>query len=195
MGAQVGLFFGSFNPVHIGHIIVAQYALNETDLDEVWLVVSPQNPHKKKAGLLDERSRLHLVDLALEPYPGLKSQSIEFSLPRPSYTVLTLAALREKFPDRRFSLLLGADNAVGIESWKDGKRILENHKIWVYPRGDLQAKDLPENGQMEWMDAPRMELSSTYIRSCIREGKNPGAMLPPAVWAYIDHNGLYRRSG
>ncbi len=195
MGAEIGLFFGSFNPIHIGHIIIAQYAQNETDLDEVWLVVSPQNPHKQKASLLDERTRLHLVDLALEPYRGIKSQSIEFGLPRPSYTVVTLAALREKFPDRRFSLLLGADNALGIEKWREGKRILENHRVLAYPRGECKPSDLPGHPNMQWIEAPKMELSSTYIRSCIRRGKNPSAMLPAAVWNYIDHNGLYRRSG
>lgn len=190
---EIGLFFGSFNPIHLGHVVIAQYALNETELSEVWLVVSPHNPHKNKKGLLDERTRLHLVDLALEPHPGLRSSSIEFGLPRPSYTVLTLAALREKHPEHRFSLIVGADNAQGLEGWRDGPRILENHRVWVYPRGEFRPPAPLPHASMQWLDAPLMELSSTYIRGAIQQGKNPSAMLSERVWAYVEHNGLYRR--
>lgn len=187
---RIGLFFGSFNPIHIGHLIIAQYIQQNTSLDEVWMVVSPHNPFKKKRNLLDERSRLHLVQLAVEDIEGLQASDVEFYLEKPSYTVVTLAHLREKYPDQEFHLIMGSDNRENLHRWRNGDYIEEHFPIIVYPRPNHpKEKDHPNT---LWIDAPLMELSSTYIRHSIKEGRNASFMLDAKVWKYIDHNNLYK---
>ncbi len=192
--AKVGLYFGSFNPIHIGHLIIANHMVEHSDLEEIWMVVTPHNPHKKKASLLANHHRLAMVDIALEPYQNIKSSSIEFNLPQPSYTVNTLAHLDEKFPNTDFCLIMGEDNLKSLHRWKNYEVILENHHIYVYPRlGDgtveHQFKNHPKIHQV---DAPIVQISSTFIRQSIPHKKNILPLVTAKVWKYIDEMNFYR---
>lgn len=189
---KTGLFFGSFNPVHAGHLIIASYMAGFTDLDEVWMVVSPQNPLKSKKGLSNQYDRLEMVRLATENSELLKVSNIEFSLPQPSYTVDTLAHLKEKYPGRTFALIMGADNLVSLKKWKNYEIILRDHQIYVYPRPGADLDEWRNHPSILITDTPQMEISSTFIRKAIQEGKNVQYFLPDNVLAFIDGKNMYR---
>ncbi|TYP76254.1 nicotinate (nicotinamide) nucleotide adenylyltransferase [Aquimarina intermedia] len=194
MKKKIGLYFGTFNPIHIGHLAIANHMAEYSDLDEIWLVVTPHNPFKKKTSLLDNHHRLEMVFQATEGYDKLKPSDIEFKLPQPNYTVNTLAHLLEKYLDYSFGLIMGEDNLKGFHKWKNYETILEHHNIYVYPRiaegrVDNQFKDHPK---IHRIAAPIMQVSSTFIRKAIAEGKNIQPLLPPTVWNYIDEMNFYR---
>jgi nicotinate-nucleotide adenylyltransferase len=190
---KVGLFFGSFNPIHVGHLVLANYMLEYTDLDRVWFVVSPHNPLKKKNTLLDERHRLHLVNLAIGDNTKLKSSNIEFKLPQPSYTINTLAYLKEKYPKNEFALIMGADNLESFHKWKNYEEILKHYQLYVYPRPESDAGKLKENPQVKLVNAPLMELSSTAIRQAIKEKKDVRYFMTEPVWQYIKEMHFYEK--
>jgi nicotinate-nucleotide adenylyltransferase len=192
---KVGLYFGTFNPIHVGHLIIANHMAEYSGLDQVWLVVTPHNPLKKKSTLLEDHHRLQMVFLAVEDYPKLKPSDIEFRLPQPSYTVNTLAYLQEKFPTHEFSLIMGEDNLNSLHKWKNYEVILQNHDIYVYPRINTETVDpqIAANARIHRVDAPVIEISSTFIRNSIKEGKNVRPLLPGKVWDYVGHNLFYTR--
>lgn len=189
---HIGLFFGSFNPIHIGHLAIANYMQQFTDMEEVWLVVSPHNPLKEKAGLLEQNHRLFLVDLAIDNSPGLRSSNIEFKLPQPSYTVNTLAHLSEKYAKYRFSLIMGQDNLATFNKWKNHEAILKSHRIYVYPRPGAAPSLFDTHPQVHFTDAPLMEISSTFLRKAIKGNKDLRFFFPPNVWQQIDAMGFYK---
>lgn len=190
---RIGLFFGSFNPVHNGHLTIAQYMAEFSVLDQVWMVVSPQNPLKPAGSLLQDYQRLHLVELGIGDYRKLKVSKIEFELPRPSYTIHTLAYLREKYPQHDFALIMGADNLESFHKWKNYELILEDHDIFVYPRPGYDGGDLKNHPRIHWTDAPIMEISSTFIRHAIKQRKDVRFMMPEKVWDYIEEMSFYRK--
>lgn len=192
---KVGLYFGTFNPLHVGHLIIANHMAEHGGLDQVWLVVTPHNPHKKKSTLLDDHHRLQMVHLATEDYVKLKPSDVEFRLPQPNYTVHTLEHLREKFPAHEFALIMGEDNLNSFHKWKNYEVILQHHDIFVYPRINTEVADpsLLNHPRIHRTGAPVIELSSTFIRDSIKAGKNVRPMLPQKVWEYIDHNLFYKR--
>ncbi len=192
---KVGLYFGTFNPIHIGHLIIANHMAEFSGLDQIWLVVTPHNPHKTKNTLLDDYKRLEMVFLATEHYPKLKPSDIEFKLPQPSYTVNTLAHLQEKYPGNEFSLIMGEDNLNSLHKWKNYEIILQNHDIYSYPRISVEtiSPELENHPNIHKIDAPIIEISSTFIRECIKAKKNVRALLPAEVWQYLDHNNLYKK--
>ncbi len=192
MNKKIGLFFGSFNPVHIGHMIIANYMATQTNLDEVWLVVSPHNPLKKKSTLARDHDRLHLVRLAIADNPLLRASDIEFGLPQPSYTIDTLTYLKEKYQDYQFSLIMGGDNLATIEKWKNYQLLLQNHYIYVYKRPTFSIEKYKDHQSVKLFDAPLMHLSSTYIRSCLKEGYSVQYLVPEAVFEYLESSNLYR---
>lgn len=192
---KIGLYFGTFNPIHIGHLIIANHMAEHSDLDQIWMVVTPHNPHKQKNSLLDDYHRLHMVHLATENYPKIKPSDVEFKLPQPNYTVNTLAHLQEKYPDYEFSLIMGEDNLNSLHKWKNYEVILQNHDIYVYPRlnsGEI-SNEFINNPKVHRVGAPVIELSSTFIRESIKSKKNVIPMLPGKVWEYIDHNLFYKK--
>jgi len=189
---KVGLLFGSFNPVHLGHLAVVRYWLNETDLDQVWLMVSPHNPHKRLADLAPAEDRLHMVELATQGDSYVHPSAVEFQLPRPSYTIQTLVHLRQAYPHHAFVLLLGADAAASLPTWKEGDRILREWPLWVYPRKGASEENLPASPQLRFFpEAPRIDLSATQIRKYLRESRSIRYWVPLAVEAYIYARGLY----
>lgn len=190
---KVGLFFGSFNPIHIGHLIIANYIIEYSDLTNIWFIVTPQNPFKQKSTLLKDHHRLEMVNLAIEKYPDFRSSNIEFSLPKPSYTIDTLVVLKEKYPSYDFVLLMGEDNLTTFHKWKNYDQILKYHSILVYPRMDSIQKEIAiSHPNIHKISAPIIEISSTLIRSMIKENKNVRPMLPPEVFHYIDGSNLYK---
>lgn len=193
---EIGLYFGTFNPVHIGHLIIANHIAEYSDLDKVWFVITPHNPFKKKSSLLNDHHRHQLVLEALEDYPKLEASTIEFDLPQPNFTVNTLIHLQEKYPNDQFCLIMGEDNLKSLHKWKNYEIILENHEILVYPRisegtVDHQFKD---HVKIQLINAPIVEISSTFIRKAIAEGKNCRPLLPKNVWEYIDEMHFYTKS-
>ncbi|MCI0921870.1 nicotinate (nicotinamide) nucleotide adenylyltransferase [Sphingobacterium rhinopitheci] len=190
--SKVGLFFGSFNPIHIGHLIIANYIANFTDLEEVWFVVSPHNPFKEKKTLGNMYDRLEMVNLAIEGHHSLRASDIEFKLPQPSYTIDTLAHLAEKYPTKDFSLIMGEDNLVGLPKWKNADIILRDYKIVVYPRPGYDAGELRNHPAVTMTDTPVMELSSTFIRQAIADKKSIAFFTPDSVIDFIDKKGLYQ---
>jgi len=191
---KVGLFFGSFNPIHVGHLVIANHMAEHTDLDQVWFVVTPHNPFKKKSTLLDNYQRLEMVYLATKDYSKLKPSDIEFNLTQPNYTINTLVYLQEKFPDHEFALIMGADNLKSFHKWKNYEVILENHHIYVYPRISKNKIETQFDGheKIHLIDSPIMELSSTFIRKSVKAGKNVQPMLPKHVWKYLDEMNFYK---
>ncbi|HEY8388494.1 MAG TPA: nicotinate (nicotinamide) nucleotide adenylyltransferase [Parasegetibacter sp.] len=186
---KVGLYFGSFNPIHIGHLIIASFMENSTDLDQVWFVVSPQNPLKPSAVLLNEYHRLHLVRAAVEDNDRLKVSDIEFHLPKPSYTIDTLAYLHERHPQHEFSIILGSDGYQNLCRWKNGDLLAERYKMYVYRRKGFDVSPTP-NATI--VDAPLLDISSTLIRQWIKEGKSIRYLVPDAVRREIEINRYYK---
>jgi nicotinate-nucleotide adenylyltransferase len=189
---KIGLFFGSFNPIHVGHLIIANYMATHTDLKNVWLVVSPQNPLKKKQSLAKDFDRLHLVQLAIGDNPKLRASNIEFGLPKPSYTVDTLAYLKEKYPQHEFVLIMGGDNLGTFHKWKNYQQILDNYQIYVYSRPKYDLGPLAEHPQVRLFEAPMMDISASYIRKCIKDGKSIQYLVVDEVYEYINTSNLYR---
>lgn len=198
---KIGLYFGSFNPIHIGHLIIANYMVQTADIDEIWFVVSPENPHKKKANLLADVHRLAMVRVAVEDNPKLKANDIEFNLPKPSYTVFSLQALKEKYPNHTFTLIMGEDNLRTLHKWRNYEYLIENYPILVYPRtATIQEKengiedpngilDLPN---VTLTESPVMAISSSMIRNMIKEGKSVRYLLSDPVFTYLDEMNFYR---
>ena len=171
---KIGLYFGSFNPVHIGHMIIANYMATQTDLDRVWMDVSPQNPLKKKNSLARDADRLYLVRLAIDDNPRIKASDIEFNLPQPSYTIDTLTYLKEQYPEHEFCLIMGGDNLATLPKWKNFELILRDYSIYVYPRLGYEMGHLAEHPAVKIFESPLMHISASYIRKCIKEKKvNP----------------------
>lgn len=189
---KIGLFFGSFNPIHIGHLIIANYMANYTDLDEVWFVVSPQNPFKEKKNLGNMYDRLEMVNLAIEGTEKLRACDIEFSLPRPSYTIDTLIHLAEKYPTKEFSLIMGEDNLASFPKWKNADILLRDYRIVVYPRPEYDGGVLKDHPSVVVTETPIMELSSTFVRQAVKAGKNIRFYVPDKVIDFIEKTGLYR---
>ncbi len=194
---KVGLFFGTFNPIHIGHLILANHLVEYSDLNEVWFVVTPHNPHKQKKSLLNDNHRYQMVEIAIEDYPKLKASKIEFGLPQPNYTVITMVHLREKYPNYQFSLLMGEDNLQSFHKWKNYESIIENHDIYVYPRKfsnkEKKAKITERYSEKIYnLDAPIVEVSSTFIRKAIKEKKNIKPLLENKVYIYLDEMNFYK---
>jgi nicotinate-nucleotide adenylyltransferase len=192
---KIGLYFGTFNPIHVGHLAIANHMVEFSALDEVWLVVTPHNPHKKKSTLLDNNHRLMMVDVALEEYPKIKSSTIEFDLPQPNYTVHTLAFLEEKYPTQDFCLIMGEDNLKSFHKWKNYEVILARYELFVYPRVSqgLTETQFKNHPKITKVLAPIMELSSTFIRKAIKKGKNIRPLLPSNVWEYLDEMNFYKK--
>ncbi len=191
---RIGLFFGSFNPIHIGHLILAEYFACQPELDQVWLVVSPQNPLKQKSGLLDQYHRLDLVRRAVWDNDHLMVSDIEFRLPIPSYTIDTMAYLSEKHPEHEFSIIMGEDNLATLSKWKNYETLIELYAIWVYPRVDAQSipEELRYHPHVKLVSAPRIELSSTMVRQNIRQGKSVRYMLPEQIHDFVVKEQFYR---
>lgn len=192
---KIGLFFGTFNPIHSGHLILANYLAEFTDLDEVWFVITPMSPFKQKMSLLENHHRLALANIAVENFPKLKTSDIEFKLAQPNYTINTLVHIEEKFPDKKFCLIMGEDNLKGFHKWKNFETILNNYPIYVYPRvlKEGTQKTVLEHTNIQKVDAPIVEISSTFIRKAIKNNKDIRAMLPEKVWKYIDDMNFYKR--
>jgi len=191
---KIGLYFGTFNPIHVGHLTIANHLAEHSDLDQVWFVVTPQSPFKKKKTMLDNHQRLEMVYLATKDYTKLRPSDIEFKLKQPNYTIDTLTYLYEKFPEHEFALIMGEDNLKSFHKWKNYELILENHNIYVYPRLSEGKIDTRFNSHPKIFNisAPIMELSSTFIRQEIAHGRNVRPMLPNNVWDYIDQMNFYK---
>jgi nicotinate-nucleotide adenylyltransferase len=189
---KTGLFFGSFNPIHIGHLIIANYMASFSGLKEVWLVVSPHNPLKQKSNLANMYDRLEMAKLATEQAPQIKVSDIEFGLPQPSYTIDTLAYLSEKYPGKEFVLIMGADNLASFKKWKNYETLLKNYEIYVYPRPGVDLQEWANNPSIKITDTPQMDISSTFIRKAISAGNNVQYFVPDTVLSFIEGKSLYR---
>ncbi len=192
---KIGLYFGTFNPIHVGHLIIANHMAEYSDLEQIWMVVTPHNPLKQKNTLLDDRQRYHMVQLATEDYPKIKPSDIEFKLPQPNYTVNTLAHLKDKFPQHEFSLIMGEDNLHSLHKWKNYEYLLEHHDIYVYPRISSETPNpaFEKQARVHKIDAPIVEISSTFIRESLKNKKNVRPLLPEKVWEEIDYNNFYKK--
>lgn len=191
---KAGLFFGSFNPIHIGHLIIASYFVDNTDIDEIWFVPSPHNPLKNKASLLDDRQRLYMVQLAIEDDNRFKVSNIELHLPQPSYTIHTLEVLREKHPDNQFVLLLGSDNLETLHKWKNFEQILEYYQIYVYMRPETTIPERwAQHPKILCFQAPMMQISSSFIRQQIKAGHSFEYFLPAKVSRYVEEMNFYKK--
>ncbi|WP_035335181.1 nicotinate (nicotinamide) nucleotide adenylyltransferase [Dokdonia sp. PRO95] len=191
---KIGLYFGTFNPIHIGHLAIANHMAEYSDLDKIWMVITPHNPFKKKSSLLNNHHRYQMVMEAVEHYDKIEPSNIEFDLPQPNYTVYTLAHLEEKYPQHEFCLIMGEDNLKSLHKWKNYEVILERHDIYVYPRiseGTVETQ-FDNHPKIHKVDAPIMEISSTMIRKAIKEDKNIRPLLPPEVYTFIDEMSFYR---
>jgi nicotinate-nucleotide adenylyltransferase len=189
---KTGLYFGSFNPIHIGHMAIANYFVEFTDLDDLWFVVSPHNPLKEKKSLLEDQARLELVELAISDDPRFQASNIEFNLPQPSYTIDTLTYLKEKHPKREFVLLMGSDGLRTFNKWKNAELIVSNYERYVYPRDTESIEELKPHRNIKIVNAPKLEISSTFIRKAIKEKKNITHFLPAEVYKAIDKYGYYQ---
>ena len=189
---KIGLFFGSFNPVHVGHMIIANFMATQTALEQVWMVVSPQNPFKAKQSLARDYDRLHLVRLAIDDNPLLKASNIEFGLPQPSYTIDTLTYLREKHPKDEFVLIMGGDNLGSFHKWKNYDIILRDYEIYVYKRPSYALGPLQDHPKVSLFEAPLMQISASYIRRCIKAGNSVQYLVPETVFEYLSNSHLYK---
>jgi nicotinate-nucleotide adenylyltransferase len=192
---KIGLYFGTFNPVHVGHLIIANHMVEHSDLDEIWMVVTPHNPFKKKSSLLENNHRFELVYKATESYKKIKPSDIEFKLPQPNYTVFTLAHILENYPDKEFCLIMGEDNLKSFHKWKNYETILEHHQLYVYPRiaeGSVEHQ-FKNHPKIHLVDAPIVQISSTMIRNGIKNKKNVKPLLTKEVWEYIDEMNFYKK--
>jgi nicotinate-nucleotide adenylyltransferase len=189
---KTGLFFGSFNPIHIGHLIIANYMSSFSGLKEVWLVVSPHNPLKQKSNLANMYDRLEMAKLATENAPQIKVSDIEFGLTQPSYTIDTLAFLQEKYPGKEFVLIMGADNLASFKKWKNYETLLKNYEIYVYPRPGIDLAEWSGHPSITVTDTPQMDISSTFIRKAIAAGNNVQYFVPDPVLSFIDGKNMYR---
>lgn len=190
--ADIGLFFGSFNPIHIGHLIIAQAVLEGALLDEVWFIVSPQNPHKKNLKLAHEFDRLDMVELAIEDNHQFRALDVEFRMPRPNYTVHTLAVLSDKHPLNQFRLIIGEDNLESLPKWKNHEAILDHYGLLVYPRPGAQPGSLKGDKRIKYVEAPLLDISASYIRQCIANGRSVRYLLAEKTARFIYDRGLYR---
>lgn len=189
---NVGLYFGSFNPIHNGHLIIANYIVQNTPVEQVWFIISPQNPLKKSNSLLNEYHRLYLVQVSVEDEPALKASDIEFRLPRPSYTIDTLTYLHEKFPAHQFSVIMGSDSYENLPAWKNYEQLVKNYPIIVYERPGFFPQKVYEQSTITFLKAPLLEISSTYIRKIVKEGKSIRYLVPEKVRMEIEQNGYYK---
>ncbi|MBK8808776.1 MAG: nicotinate-nucleotide adenylyltransferase [Bacteroidales bacterium] len=189
---KIGLYFGSFNPIHIGHLAIANYMIEFSDLEQIWFVVTPQSPDKKQASLLPDYQRYELVYRAIEDFQYFRVSNIEFTLPKPSYTIDSLVHIGEKFPEHTFSLIMGADNLVTINKWKNAEIILKDYNIYVYPRPHIIIEEYLNYSTIKIVEAPLMEISSSFIREAIKKGKNLKAFVPLKTWNYIEEMNFYK---
>ncbi len=191
---RIGLFFGSFNPIHTGHLIIAEYMASRTDLEQVWFVVSPHNPLKLRSTLANDYDRLHMVQMAIDDNPKLKASNIEFSLPKPSYTIDTMVYLHEKYPQHHFSLIMGSDNLESISKWKNYELLLERYIIHVYKREGMPIdQSLIPAADIRIYDVPMLDISSTFIRQSIADGLSIRYMVPESIYQFLDGSRLYRQ--
>ncbi len=188
---KIGLYFGSFNPVHVAHLIIANHILNETDMDKIWFVLSPQNPFKSQSNLLNEYHRLHMVKLATENDNRIKASDIEFNLPKPSYTITTLAYLKEKNPEHEFCIIMGSDSFQNLHKWKNNEVIVKDYEIYVYIRPKFEITN-HVNARLHIVDAPLLQLSATQIRQNVKEGKSIRYLVPENVREEIEKGGYYK---
>lgn len=193
--SKIGLYFGTFNPIHVGHLIIANYMVENSDLDEIWMVVTPHNPFKKKSSLLENHHRFELVYRATENYSKIKPSDIEFKLPQPNYTVFTLAHISDEYPNKEFCLIMGEDNLKSFHKWRNYETILEHHHVYVYPRiaGGTIDHQFKNHPKVHKVNAPIVEISSTMIRRGIKNKKNIKPMLTKEVWDYIDEMNFYKK--
>jgi nicotinate-nucleotide adenylyltransferase len=193
---NIGLLFGTFNPPHIGHTLIANYFYITNNFDEIWFIVSPQNPFKKDITLLNEKLRLEMVRLAIENANYLKASDIEFGLPKPSYTINTLEKLKNDYSQYTFNIIMGSDNAISIEKWKYFQNIIDNHRIYVYPRTGYSTKNILTHKNIKIDNtAPIIDISSTWIREQIKNGKDVQFFLRKVVYEFIKINGVYQGVG
>lgn len=188
---KIGLYFGSFNPIHTGHLIIASHVINQTDLQQVWLIVSPQNPFKQEGGLLNEYHRLHLAQLAIEDDGRFRVSDIEFKMPRPSYTIDTMVYLQEKYPQHEFTIIMGSDSFQNLPKWKNAELLIRNYAFIVYNRPGSKVTD-KHGATISILDAPLLTISATHIRNSIQEGKSIRYLVPEKVRVYIEENNYYK---
>lgn len=189
---HIGLYFGSFNPIHIGHLIVANHIVENTGIDKIWFVVSPHNPLKDAHSLLNEYDRLHLVQLAIEDNSKFRASNVEFHLPKPSFTIDTLTYLTERFPLEQFSVIMGTDSFQNIQRWKNYEQLIAQYSLIVYNRPGFEIKDDIPGTKITFVQAPLLEISSTFIRNQIKAGKSIRYIVPDKVWHYIEDNNYYK---
>jgi nicotinate-nucleotide adenylyltransferase len=189
---EIGLFFGSFNPVHIGHMILANHIVEHTSINQVWMVVSPHNPLKSKVSLANDHDRLHLLRLAIGDNPNLLASNVEFALPRPSYTIDTMAYLKEKYPTKKFSLIMGGDNISTIDKWKNYRQLLDQNKIYVYRRPGYDLGEYADHPSIQIVDAPLLDISATFIRESLKNNKSIEYLVPDRVYDYLRSAKMYR---
>lgn len=190
---KIGLYFGSFNPIHIGHLAIANYLVEYSDLDEVWMVISPQNPLKNKKSLLNEYDRLKMVELALQDNWKIKACDIEFNLPKPSYTIDTLSYLSERNPKHNFVLIAGTDNFQSFKKWKNYEQILNHYQVYVYPRPGYNLGEFKNHESIKTIEAPLMEISSSFVRESIKNNKDIRYFIPSGVYDYIEKMNFYNQ--
>jgi nicotinate-nucleotide adenylyltransferase len=189
---KIGLFFGSFNPVHVGHMILANYMLEYTDLESIRFVTSPQNPLKDKDSLLSESERLKMVNMALVDNEKMQASDVEFKMPKPSYTIDTLEVLKKRSPENEYVIIMGTDNLENLHKWKDYEKILEQYEIYVYSRSTSEGGELRNHLKVKLFDAHLVEMSSTFVRQAIKENRDVRYLVPTPVWNYIKRKGFYK---
>jgi nicotinate-nucleotide adenylyltransferase len=188
---NIGLYFGSFNPVHHGHLIIANHVVQSTDLDQVWFIVSPQNPMKPAAGLLNEYHRLYLIKIAIDGENHLRVSDIEFKLPKPSYTIDTLTYIHEKYPQHEFSIIMGSDSYQNLARWKNHEQLIKNTSFYIYVRAGFENIPEYKQAKIKVLDAPLLQISATHIRNILREGKSIRFLVPDCVKEEIERNRYY----
>ena len=189
---KIGLFFGSFNPVHIGHMVIANHIVEYTEIDKIWMVVSPQSPFKKKQSLASNYDRYHLLTLAVGDNARIRPSKIEFDLPTPSYTIDTLTYLKEKHGEQDFALIMGGDNLKSFHKWKNYEQIIEHHDIYVYKRSGSEEHQFKDHPRVKIVDAPLLNISATFIRKAVKDGKSVQYLVPDEVYQYLHTSHLYK---